>query len=77
MWGAGTWEQCLGVWEKGATRPLEEVGQEAVVLSRVLPCWTPAPVLQAKIKRSDSALGWATGAQTQPHSDWPHSGKWC
>lgn len=43
MWGAGTWEQCLGVWEKGATCPLEEVGQEAVVLSRVLPCWAGNP----------------------------------
>lgn len=37
---------------------------------------TPAPVLEAKIRSGDSGLGWAVGAQPQPHSDWPHSGEW-
>lgn len=77
---AGTWGQRFGVWEKGAARPLEEVGQEAVVLWQVLPCLarlaTPAPGLEAKIRWGDSGLGWAVGAQTQPHSEWPHSGEW-
>lgn len=40
---------------------------------QVLPCparpATPAPGLEAKIRRNDSGLGWAVGARTQPQSD--------
>lgn len=55
----------MGVWEKRATYPLEEVGQEAAVLWQVLPC--PARLAGKKIKWGDSGLGWVVGAQTQPH----------
>lgn len=54
---AGTWGQHFGVWEKGAARPLEEVGQEAVVLWQVLPCLARlATQLQGWRPRSDGVI---------------------